>query len=184
MDSIIPAVGGLLSLSLGLIFHYSHKKFVKSSIEIDGKILDVVTKNQGSRSSGGRRVRNLPIVGYEFGKNYKFRGEVDVRDHKLEIGDNVKVLVHRDNEKIAKLNIGNKERRYLNGIFIFLGIVGVILSIITFDPQDYDIPTKISPLTMAMVVGGMSFIFLKARPLLSIFNLKSTFFENATEINE
>lgn len=176
MDTLMFGGGGLFFILLGLFLIKKHRDFVSHCIKVDGRVIDIVTKVTN------RYRFQAPIVQYKYNKNYKFQAEVDAGSHNLTHGSMVKVLINPRQPKTAKLGIGAKESAIVFYLMIGLGVFSLMIGVMLFNPNEFNVDFLYDPLTLAIVAISVIFLYLKLWPMLTILPNTPIYSENAVEV--
>ncbi|MDX1757398.1 MAG: DUF3592 domain-containing protein [Marinobacter sp.] len=183
MHSIIFMLAGLLFIAGSYCGRKARASFLASCIPTGGVVVAIKEEQQGSGDSVNQV--QLPVVEYELDTRLRFKGEIDVRQHNLQVGDPVEVLVSRDNPRIARLQQGKKEMQLLLNALMALGVFGFGLGAYLFDPSDYSVRFLKDPFTLACAGLGIAFVAFKGVPMARQFLAHGPVYtENATEGTE
>lgn len=133
--SVAFLFAGLIFLAVAYLMQKLHRDFLASSRTVTGKVVEIVEEK---RKAGSHTTYvHVPYVEYEAGATYHFKSEIDARQHQLEVGAQVKVLISKDNPRVARLKLASREKALLIRIFYVLGVAGCLLAVHLFDPSDF-----------------------------------------------
>lgn len=186
MGSLMFCGGGLFFIILGLFLIKKHRSFVSNCIKLEGRVTDIVDEVYTRRGSFGqvtdRRKIKTPIVQYKYNRLYQFKAGIDARSHNLTHDSKVEVLINPLQPKTAKLSMGAQDNAMVFYSMVVSGLFILVLGIIQFNPNEFNIDFLYDPLLLAIVTVSIIFLYFKLWPVLSILPNAPIYSENAEEV--
>jgi len=178
----------LLFLVFGVVLYIKHNRFVAKCVEVKAVIVDVVDKVHISHNIFGqveeKRTIKTPIVQYKYNQLYQFQSEVDARNHSLDVGDKVTVLLNPLVPKAARLDVGLTENTMLFKLMIGLGGFLFGLGVYLFNPNDFNLSIFKDLFSAAIIIFIVIYAYIKLSPLLSFLQFMPIYHENAKEVTD
>lgn len=145
-------VGALFAV-LGFFIDKRDKAYTNNSSVITGEVINI--REQSVQTSEGARTRYLPVIKYlSQGSCYRFEGDDQGGTHLLKPGNSVRIRLQNDNHKIARLEADISSLGGIAYLFIGLGVVAVMFSLIMFDPTELKFDVMLfAPIVAILYVG-------------------------------
>jgi len=186
MDTLMFGGVGMFFLILGLFLNKKHRNFVAHCIKVDGRVIGIVDKVYKSRGAFGRvvdgRTVREPIVQYRYNKLYKFQAEIDAKTHDLAHDSKLEVLINPAHPRTAKLSLTAHNNIIVFRMMMVAGLFSMIIGAITFNPNELNFDFLYDPVTVAVIIITIIFLYLKLAPVLRALPHTPIYPENAVEV--
>ena len=189
MDTILFSGVGCGLILLAIFLMKKHKHFMSHSIEVEGKIIDVVERLHTTRTAMGgvedKQLLKHPVVQYRYNKSYQFQSDMDVSKEDVKVGSSVTVRINPLQPKAAKLDISLKSNTLMFMLMIGLGVFLIGIGAVQFKPSDFSNLSLFDDwFTLAFVVVGGIYLYIKLSPMFGFLKYGAIYTENAEEVED
>jgi len=187
MTTLIAGTIGLFFLYIGLALLRKHKEFLRNSIRLQGSIIEINKLLYTEKGKFGNMRRHLtprmyPTVQYRYnGKNYQYHADAEINPVIMPKGTSLTVLIDPMRPKAPQLEIGMKNGTFLFGIFVFIGLICLVVAVIDFDPTSF-VKDITDPFVIVIAIFLAIFAYLEITPMLKEMNQSKIYPERAKEI--
>ncbi len=188
MDTIIFSGVGVAIISFAIFLLKKHNYFMSKSIEVPGEIVDIVERLHTTRGAMGgvskQRLLRVPVVRYRYNKSYQFQSDIDITQKGLAIGSSVMVRIDPLRPKAAKLSVGLSDNSLFFKLMMGLGVFFIILGGVQYDPNDFNVVLFDNWFTLAFIVFGGIYLYIKLSPMFGFLKYNPLYLENAEEVDD
>jgi len=108
----------------------------------------------------------------------------DITQKGLAIGSSVTVRIDQLRTKAAKLSVGLSDNSLFFMLMMGVGVFLIIIGGVQYDPNDFNIALFDDWFTLAFIVFGGGYLYVKLSPMFGFLKHNPLYMENAEEVDD